>query len=79
MSDRPKEALIEPLAEAVTYASYLQVTPLLALQTPLTTPPQHDETLFIIIHQVYELWFKQILHEVSLAEQALDQDQTSDA
>jgi tryptophan 2,3-dioxygenase len=40
------------------------VDELLSLQQPLSTPAHHDETLFIIIHQVYELWFKQILHEV---------------
>ena len=50
-------------AKALTYASYLRVDELLALQTPKSDPPEHDETLFIIIHQVYELWFKQLLHE----------------
>jgi tryptophan 2,3-dioxygenase len=52
----------------VTYGSYLKVPELLALQQPLsrhpaTGAPEHDETLFIIIHQVYELWFRQQLHE----------------
>lgn len=47
----------------LTYASYLQIDRLLALQQPQSEPPEHDETLFIIIHQVYELWFKQLLHE----------------
>jgi len=46
------------------YASYLKVDPLLGLQEPLSEPPEHDEMLFIIIHQVYELWFKLILHEL---------------
>lgn len=50
----------------VTYANYLKVQNLLDLQTPLSAGPEHDETLFIIIHQVYELWFKQILHEFDL-------------
>ena len=36
---------------------------LLSLQKPRSSPPEHDETLFIIIHQTYELWFKQLLHE----------------
>ena len=49
--------------EKVTYDSYLRVTDLLELQQPLSIPEEHDETLFIIIHQVYELWFKQMLHE----------------
>jgi len=48
----------------LTYASYLQLHPLLDLQEPRSTPPEHDEMLFIVIHQVYELWFKEMLHEV---------------
>src|SRR5947208_9702673 len=47
----------------LTYASYLDLEKLLALQKPRSSPPEHDETLFIIIHQTYELWFKQLLHE----------------
>jgi tryptophan 2,3-dioxygenase len=46
---------------AVTYGSYLQIDPLLALQQPRSD--EHDEILFIVIHQVYELWFKELLHE----------------
>jgi len=49
---------------ALTYADYLQLDPLLGLQKPRSTPPEHDEMLFIVIHQVYELWFKEMLHEV---------------
>ena len=49
---------------AVTYSSYLKLDELLALQTPLSDGPEHDETLFIVIHQVYELWFKQLIHEI---------------
>jgi tryptophan 2,3-dioxygenase len=48
----------------VTYSSYLKLEELLALQQPLSEGPEHDETLFIVIHQVYELWFKQLLHEL---------------
>lgn len=48
----------------LSYGSYLHVDELLSLQQPLSSPAHHDEMLFIIIHQVYELWFKQILHEV---------------
>jgi tryptophan 2,3-dioxygenase len=44
------------------------------LQQPLSRPAHHDEMLFIIIHQVYELWFKQVLHEVDAAMAALDRD-----
>src|SRR5436309_6037619 len=47
----------------LTYASYLDLEELLSLQKTRSTPPEHDETLFIIIHQTYELWFKQLLHE----------------
>ena len=47
-----------------TYGEYLKVDELLTLQHPLSDGPEHDEMLFIVIHQVYELWFKQVLHEV---------------
>jgi tryptophan 2,3-dioxygenase len=49
---------------AVTYSSYLHVDELLDLQHPRSDGPEHDELLFIVIHQVYELWFKEILHEI---------------
>ena len=47
-----------------TYAEYLNIDPLLRLQTPGS---EHDELLFIVVHQTYELWFKQILHEIDAA------------
>ena len=50
-------------SSAVTYANYLQIDALLELQKPRSDGPEHDEMLFIVIHQVYELWFKQLLHE----------------
>ena len=49
---------------SITYGSYLAVDELLSLQRPRSEGPEHDEMLFIVIHQVYELWFKQVLHEV---------------
>ncbi|MCB8951798.1 MAG: tryptophan 2,3-dioxygenase [Ardenticatenales bacterium] len=49
---------------SLTYTSYLQIEGLLDLQAPQSGGPEHDEMLFIIIHQVYELWFKQVLHEM---------------
>lgn len=49
---------------AMTYGSYLRLPELLTLQTQASDPEEHDELLFIVIHQVYELWFKQILHEL---------------
>lgn len=48
----------------LSYNKYLKVPELIELQEPLSDPQSHDELLFIIIHQTYELWFKQILHEV---------------
>lgn len=48
--------------------------PLLALQRPLSRPQHHDEMLFIVIHQVYELWFKQLLHELDAAMRSMDRD-----
>lgn len=47
----------------LTYGSYLKVDEMLDLQQVQSNPEEHDEMLFIIIHQTYELWFKQILHE----------------
>jgi len=55
---------------ALTYGGYLRLDDLLACQAPLTD--QHDELLFVIIHQVYELWFKQILHEAALLQDRLE-------
>jgi aminocarboxymuconate-semialdehyde decarboxylase len=48
----------------LTYSSYLKVTELLELQQPQSSPPHHDELLFIIVHQTYELWFKELLHDL---------------
>ena len=59
----------------VSYPSYLQLDALLGLQRPLSPGPEHDELLFIIIHQVYELWFKEMLHELDyLTAQLVDRD-----
>jgi tryptophan 2,3-dioxygenase len=58
------------MAHALTYGSYLRLDELLALQTPRSgegDAAEHDELLFIVIHQVYELWFKQLLHELEYA------------
>jgi tryptophan 2,3-dioxygenase len=48
----------------LTYTSYLNLDRLLGLQRPRSQPEEHDELLFIVIHQVYELWFKLLLHEL---------------
>jgi tryptophan 2,3-dioxygenase len=57
---------------SVTYSSYLKLDELLRLQRPLSDGPEHDETLFIVVHQVHELWFKQVLHELKLLQLALE-------
>ena len=61
---------------ALTYTSYLAVDDLLKLQKPLSEGPEHDEMLFIIIHQTYELWFKQLIHEFQQAQRALEDGNT---
>src|SRR5262244_2151700 len=61
---------------AATYASYLKIDELLSLQQPRSAGPEHDETLFIIIHQVYELWFKELLHEFDHVTQLLEADRS---
>ena len=55
----------------LTYGSYLRLGELLDAQRLESDPPAHDELLFITIHQVYELWFKQLLHEVTAAREAM--------
>lgn len=62
---------------AITYNSYLKVDELLALQQPRSSGPEHDELLFIVIHQVYELWFKEILHELDHVRRLLDGDDSA--
>ena len=57
--------------EELTYGSYLRLPELLSCQTPRTD--EHDELLFVVIHQVYELWFKQILHEAALLQRRMEQ------
>jgi tryptophan 2,3-dioxygenase len=59
---------------AVTYGAYLKVEELLALQQPRSEGPEHDELLFIIVHQVYELWFKELLHELDRVIRLLQDD-----
>jgi tryptophan 2,3-dioxygenase len=55
-----------------TYSSYLRLDELLNLQTLASDPAEHDEMLFIVIHQVYELWFKQVLHECDLLRRSFE-------
>ena len=70
------------MSDELTYGSYLRIPELLSLQQcrstdPDTGEPEHDETLFIVIHQVYELWFKQVLHELDELCRHLDNDTPS--
>lgn len=69
--DPAKDAIYH--SKVLTYGSYLRVPDLLDLQSPRTD--HHDELLFIIAHQVYELWFRQMLHELEGVTAYLDADQ----
>ena len=61
----------------LTYGSYLRVGQLLDQQRLESDPPAHDELLFITIHQVYELWFKLMLHELDEARVAMSEGRLS--
>src|ERR1700704_6927312 len=61
---------------SATYASYLKIDELLSLQQRRSPGPEHDEMLFIIIHQVYELWFKELLHEFDAVMRRLEEDES---
>ncbi|MEK6336184.1 MAG: tryptophan 2,3-dioxygenase family protein [Acidobacteriota bacterium] len=63
----------------LSYNKYLRVPELIELQTCLSSPAHHDELLFITVHQAYELWFKQILHEIDAAIAFMKEDQANQA
>jgi tryptophan 2,3-dioxygenase len=63
----------------LSYNRYLRVPELIDLQTCLSSPAQHDELLFITVHQAYELWFKQILHEIDAAIALMKEDHAAEA
>jgi tryptophan 2,3-dioxygenase len=65
------------MAERVSYAGYLRLDQLLAAQQPRSG--EHDEMLFIVIHQIYELWFKQLLHELARLQAQLEAGETTHA
>jgi tryptophan 2,3-dioxygenase len=67
----------EPGDRALTYGSYLALDEVLGAQRPRSE--EHDELLFIVIHQVYELWFKQLLHEATHLQAVLEAGDTSHA
>jgi aminocarboxymuconate-semialdehyde decarboxylase len=75
LEDTPSEAkgtgepaaageLMHPTGAQLTYSSYLKIPELLELQQPQSSPQHHDELLFIVVHQTYELWFKELLHDL---------------
>ncbi|QBD79840.1 tryptophan 2,3-dioxygenase [Ktedonosporobacter rubrisoli] len=68
------------MSQALTYTSYLRLNELLDLQTPRSAGlhgPEHDELLFIVTHQVYELWFKVLLHELDALKEHLNTNETA--
>jgi tryptophan 2,3-dioxygenase len=65
------------MTEHVSYAGYLRLDQLLAAQQPRSG--EHDEMLFIVIHQIYELWFKQLLHELARLQAQLEGGETTHA
>jgi tryptophan 2,3-dioxygenase len=67
-NQRPVESsIVTDFSKKLSYAGYLSLDGLLAQQRPLSQPPHHDEMLFIIQHQVSELWMKLVIHELSAA------------
>jgi tryptophan 2,3-dioxygenase len=58
----------------LTYEGYLEIGKLLSIQNPQSKPADRDELLFIVVHQVHELWFKLILHELDQAKDAMGKD-----
>jgi tryptophan 2,3-dioxygenase len=62
------------MTDDLDYKRYLKINELLSLQQTLAKPANHDEMLFIIVHQVFELWFRLILHEIDEIQKLLDRD-----
>ena len=75
-NERPLEpGIVTDFSDRMSYAGYLRLPELLAQQRPLSQPEHHDEMLFIIQHQVSELWIKQLIHELSAAINFVRHDQ----
>ncbi|MEO5565479.1 MAG: tryptophan 2,3-dioxygenase family protein [Luteimonas sp.] len=75
-NERPLEAGIHTdLSGRMSYGGYLRLDRLLSAQEPLSQPPHHDELLFIIQHQVSELWLKLLVHELGAAVVHLQRDE----
>lgn len=81
--DRAQRALEEGISRdfgtAMSYGAYLDLDTLLSAQHPRSEPPQHDELLFIVQHQVSELWLKLLLHELRSARTLLAADELAPA
>jgi tryptophan 2,3-dioxygenase len=76
---RTSEEANEVEVDLLTYGGYLKLPELLSLQQLLSDPPVHDELLFIVVHQAYELWFKQLLFELESVRDRLFQGDTERA
>ena len=75
-NQRPLEpGIVTDFADRMSYTGYLCLSELLAQQRPLSSPPHHDEMLFIIQHQVAELWLKQLIHELTAAVRFVQHDE----
>jgi tryptophan 2,3-dioxygenase len=67
-NQRPVEPnIVSDFSHRLSYSGYLSLDGLLSQQKPLSTPPHHDEMLFIVQHQVSELWIKLVIHELTAA------------
>ncbi|MGB5690160.1 MAG: tryptophan 2,3-dioxygenase family protein, partial [Woeseiaceae bacterium] len=74
-----EEGIHSDLSRDDDYTAYLRLDQLLSAQIPLSDPPHHDEMLFIIQHQVAELWIKLVIHEVGGAIRFMRQDRLPEA
>jgi len=74
-----EEGIVTDLRDRMTYGSYLSLDTLLDAQHPVSTPPHHDELLFIIQHQTTELWLKLVLHELHAARAHIARDELAAA
>ncbi len=74
-----EEGISRDFSQAMSYGAYLDLDTLLSAQHPRSEPPQHDELLFIVQHQVSELWLKLLLHELRSARALLASDELAPA
>ncbi|MEO6789982.1 MAG: tryptophan 2,3-dioxygenase [Ornithinibacter sp.] len=74
-----EEGISTDFSKAMSYGAYLDLDTLLSAQHPRSEPPQHDEVLFIIQHQVAELWLKLLLHELHSARALIAADELGPA